>query len=86
MSRHTPERRNDNFPVVLTRVLVDKKRRIGGFWSHFRRMINGCYHDVSDEHLQLYIDEAVFRWDTRKMDESERFAHMFCKSIGLVIK
>ena len=39
---------------------------IEGFWSHFRRMIVGCYHDVSDEHLQQYIDEAVYRWNTRK--------------------
>ena len=59
---------------------------IEGFWSHFRRMIVGCYHDVSDEHLQQYIDEAVYRWNTRKMSESERFAHMFNKSIGLVRK
>jgi transposase-like protein len=59
---------------------------IEGFWSHFRRMIVGCYHDVSDEHLQQYIDEAVYRWNTRKMSESERFAHMFDKSIGLVRK
>ena len=59
---------------------------IEGFWSHFRRMIAGCYHDVSDEHLQSYIDEAVYRWNTRKMSESERFAHMFDKSIGLVRK
>ena len=59
---------------------------IEGFWSHFRRMIVGCYHDVSDEHLQLYIDEAVYRWNTRKMSGSERFAHMFDKSIGLVRK
>ena len=59
---------------------------IEGFWSHFRRMIVGCYHDVSDEHLQSYIDEAVYRWNTRKMSESERFAHMFDKSIGLVKK
>ena len=58
---------------------------IEGFWSHFRRMIVGCYHDVSDEHLQSYIDEAVYRWNTRKMSESERFTHMFDKSIGLVI-
>ena len=57
---------------------------IEGFWSHFRRMISGCYHDVSDAHLQSYIDEAVFRWNTRKMSESERFAHMFDKSIGIV--
>ncbi len=59
---------------------------IEGFWSHFRRMITGCYHDVSDEHLQQYIDEAVYRWNTRKMSESERFANMFDKSIGLVRK
>ena len=59
---------------------------IEGFWSHFRRMISGCYHDVSDEHLQQYIDEAVYRWNTRKMSESERFAYMFDKSIGLVKK
>ena len=59
---------------------------IEGFWSHFRRMISGCYHDVSDEHLQQYIDEAVYRWNTRKMSESERFTHMFDKSIGLVRK
>lgn len=39
---------------------------IEGFWGHFRRMINGCYHDVSDEHLQSYVDEACFRWNTRK--------------------
>ncbi len=57
---------------------------IEGFWSHFRRMILGCYHDVSDEHLQQYIDEAVFRWNTRKMNASERFAHMFTMSIGVI--
>ena len=57
---------------------------IEGFWSHFRRMISGCYHDVSDTHLQSYINEAVYRWNTRKMSESERFAHMFEMSIGLV--
>ena len=59
---------------------------IEGFWSHFRRMISGCYHDVSDEHLQSYIDEAVYRWNTRKASQSERFSDMFDKSIGLVRK
>ena len=37
---------------------------IEGFWNHFRRMITGRYHDVSDEHIQSYIDEACFRWNT----------------------
>ena len=57
---------------------------IEGFWSHFRRMISGCYHNVSDEHLQSYINEAVYRWNTRKLSESERFAQMFETSIGLI--
>ena len=58
---------------------------IEGFWSHFRRMITGCYHNVSDEHLQSYIDEAVYRWNTRKASQSERFSDMFNKSIGLIV-
>ena len=49
-------------------------------------MITGIYHNVSDEHLQQYIDEAVYRWNTRKASESERFSDMFTKSIGLIIK
>ena len=57
---------------------------IEGFWSHFRRMISGCYHHVSDAHLQSYINEAVYRWNTRKMSESERFTHMFEMPIGVV--
>ena len=55
-----------------------------GFWAHFRRMITGIYHDVTDKYLQRYIDEACYRWNTRKASESERFSDMFSKSIGKV--
>ncbi len=58
---------------------------IEGFWAHFRRMITGCYHDVSDAHLQAYIDEAVYRWNTRKETQSARFYDMFNKSIGHIV-
>ena len=34
--------------------------------------------------IEEYIDEACFRWNTRKMSESERFAQMFEASIGLI--
>lgn len=57
---------------------------IEGFWSHFRRMITGCYHDISDKHMQSYINEAVYRWNTRKASQSKRLSDMFAKSIGLV--
>lgn len=55
---------------------------IEGFWGHFKRVIFGTYHFVSKAYLERYIDEAVFRFNTKEMSESARFAHMFRKSIG----
>ena len=37
------------------------------------------------QHLQSYIDEACFRWNTWKASQSERFSDMFNKSIGLIV-
>ena len=55
--------------------------RIEGFWGHFKRMVFGIYHFVSKEYLQRYIDEAVYRYNTRKISESLRFTDMFRKAI-----
>jgi transposase-like protein len=44
-----------------------------GFWSHFKRMIDGIYHHVSIEHLQAYVNEFSRRWNTRRMETAERF-------------
>lgn len=52
---------------------------IEGFWGHFKRMIFGIYHFVSVVYLQRYIDEAVYRWNTRKATECSRFQDMFSK-------
>ena len=49
---------------------------IEGFWGHFKRLIFGTYHFVSKTYLERYIDEAVFRFNTKEMDESARFAHI----------
>ena len=54
---------------------------IEGFWSHFKKMIFGTYHFVSKKHLQRYIDEEVYRWNTRLMSESARFKDVFSKSL-----
>lgn len=56
---------------------------IEGFWAHFKRCIFGTYHFVSKAYLQRYIDEAVYRYNTRKADESARFADMFRMSLGV---
>jgi transposase-like protein len=47
---------------------------IEGFWSLLKRGIVGIYHFVSRKHLQYYVDEFVFRYNTRKFDtEKARF-------------
>lgn len=57
---------------------------IEGFWSQLKRSIFGIYHFVSAKYLQRYVDEAVFRYNTCKKNESDRFKMMFLKSIGLI--
>lgn len=46
---------------------------IENVWSHFKRMIFGTYYKVSKRYLQRYVDEFVFRFNTRKYSEFERF-------------
>lgn len=46
---------------------------IENVWSHFKRMVFGTYYNVSKKHLQRYVDEFVFRFNTRKIGEIERF-------------
>ena len=43
------------------------------FWSILKRGIFGIYHFASKKHLQDYIDEYVFRYNTREYETSERF-------------
>ncbi len=57
---------------------------IEGFWGHLKRMILGIYHFVSAKHLQRYVNEAVFRYNTRKQSEGERFEDMFGRSLSAV--
>lgn len=46
---------------------------IENVWSHFKRMLFGTYYNVSKIHLQRYVDEFVFRFNTRKYSDIERF-------------
>lgn len=44
-----------------------------GFWSLLSRGVMGIYHSWSNKHLQKYLDEFVFRYNTRKLTEGDRF-------------
>lgn len=43
------------------------------FWGILKRGILGIYHFTSKKHLQNYLDEFVFRFNTRNYSEEERF-------------
>lgn len=51
---------------------------IEGFWSHLKRGIIGIYFLVSPKHLQRYCNEFVFRYNTRKESDSDRFNDFLC--------
>ena len=46
---------------------------IESFWAILKRGIFGIYHFTSKKHLQLYVDEFAFRYNTRNGSEVERF-------------
>lgn len=44
-----------------------------GFWSLFKRGIFGIYHHASPKHLHRYCDEFSYRYNTRKINDGDRF-------------
>lgn len=55
---------------------------IEGFWSHFKRGINGIYHWISKKYIQNYANEFTFRYNTRKYGEQERFDLVLSSAVG----
>lgn len=53
---------------------------IEGFWSLLKRGIFGIYHFTSKKHLQKYVDEFVFRYNTRDTTASMRFDLLLANS------
>ena len=45
-------------------------------WATIKRGVMGIYHFWSKKHLQLYLDEFVFRFNTREVSESYRFNYL----------
>ena len=45
---------------------------IEGVFSLIKRGVMGTFHSVSRKHLQNYLNEFEFRWNTRKLDDGQR--------------
>lgn len=55
---------------------------IEGFFSLLKRGIFGVFHHVSPQHLQRYCDEFSFRYDHRKVSDSQRTAAAISQVAG----
>lgn len=45
---------------------------VEGYFSLLKRGVNGVYHHISKEHLHRYLAEFNFRYNNRKIDDTER--------------
>lgn len=52
------------------------------FWSLLKRGIRGTYVSVEPFHLFRYLDEQVFRYNNRKMNDSDRFNMVVREIVG----
>lgn len=48
-------------------------------WTHLKRMVAGTYYKMSKKHIRSYVEEFVFRFNTRDHSISQRFNLMLQK-------
>jgi transposase-like protein len=53
-----------------------------GYFSQFRRSLDGTYHHVSRQHLHRYVSEFDFRYNNRKIKDGERTVKAIKKTAG----
>ncbi|MGC1178404.1 MAG: IS1595 family transposase [Methyloceanibacter sp.] len=55
---------------------------IEGVWSLLKRQVYGIHHWVSRKHLHRYIDEAVWRFNRRKVVDGHRVSEFLSRADG----
>ena len=59
---------------------------IEGFWSQLKRGIYGVYHWASNKHIQSYVNEFAFRYNTRVLPDFERFNNFLLSVESMTLK
>jgi hypothetical protein len=47
---------------------------VESFFAILKRGVFGSFHSISEQHLQRYVDEFAFRWNTRQSLGVDDFA------------
>ena len=55
---------------------------VEGFFSQVKRSLDGTYHHVSERHLNRYLAEFHYRYNTRKVKDGERTVRMMRQAAG----
>lgn len=59
------------------------------FFAILKRGVMGSFHSVSEQHLQRYVDEFAFRWNSRSalgVEDAERARRMVKGAVGKRLK
>lgn len=54
---------------------------IEGYWAWVKRGIYGIHHWVSEKHMQKYLNDYSFKYNTKDLENNERFT-LFLKGIA----
>lgn len=55
---------------------------IENFWSLVKRALHGTYVSVEPFHVFRYVDEAAYRFNTRKATDGQRFLRLLKHAVG----
>ena len=72
----------NHFNYEFVRDGVIHTNGVEGAFSMLKRSIIGTYHNLSPKHLFRYCDETSYRYNTRKMQDGQRFEMSLTNLIG----
>lgn len=79
---HKTVNHGDEEYVRYERGRVITTNTVEGFFGNTKRSIDGTHHQVSGQHLPLYLAELDYKYNTRKMTDGARTATGIPKIVG----